>query len=143
MSSRLQLIINYDIRRKTGMPMQDMERHLLAVLERMSVDLNSPIHKERQRNKFAEFADVVKAIETRVVTASSDKRYLANKSNVSLDASSLTAAAAGGSEAASSISAEVQLTLREEQKAFKSLIEVINSDLRTLDVLKQSLARDK
>ena len=157
--------------------MQDMERHLLAVLEHMSMELNSPINKERQRNKFAEFAEIVKAIEARSSAASatctntttttaaaaaatsrlsttttsvSEKRYLANKSNApgSLDATTALTAASGSGGGETRLGAlggldDVQLTLREEQKAFKSLIEIINQDLRTLNVIQQNFARDK
>ena len=39
-------MINYEIRRKIGIPLQDNEKYLLNILDGFQVELNSPINKE-------------------------------------------------------------------------------------------------
>ena len=120
-------MINYEIRRKIGIPLQDNERYLLAVLESFQIELNSPINKEIQRQKLSEFLETIKSIENsqRVQCKMQQELKAANQLS---EMSNL---------------GEVQKSLRDQQKAFKSLIEIINVDLKDLNLIKQGLYYEK
>ncbi len=114
------MIINYEIRRKIGIPIHDGERYLLNILESFQIELNSPINKEIQRQKFYEFTENIKTIENSMRIKG---QHLSEQ------------------QAASQIGdlGDVQKSLREQQKAFKSLIEIVNSDLKSINLIRTSL----
>ena len=119
-------MINYEIRRKMGMPLQDNEKYLLSILESFQMELNSPINKEIQRQKLNEFKEIIKTYES-----SARKPYAkagANFGTELMDVNSMN---------------EVQKSLREQHKAFKSLIEIINQDLTDLNKIKKDLYKEK
>lgn len=117
------MIINYEIRRKIGLPIQDYERHLLNILNSFQIELNSPINKEIQRQRFAEFTESIKAIESSM--SIKGKRQIEQQAvNQLRDMNNL---------------GEVQKSLRDQQKAFKSLIEIINGDLKSLNLIRNSI----
>lgn len=119
----LKIIINFEIRRKIGIPIQDQEKYLLNILDAFQIELNSPINKEIQRQKFSEFTENIKNIENsmRVKGKRQLEQKVANQLN---EFNNL---------------GDVQQTLKEQQKAFKSLIEIINSDLKDINLIKNSL----
>ena len=127
LSFLIKVLINYEIRRKIGIPLQDNERYLLAVLESFQIELNSPINKEIQRQKLSEFLETIKSIENsqRVQCKMQQELKAANQLS---EMSNLS---------------EVQKSLRDQQKAFKSLIEIINVDLKDLNLIKQGLYFEK
>lgn len=119
----LKVIINYEIRRKMGIPLQETERYLFNILESFQIELSSPINKEIQRQKLSEFTQVIKTMEQKQQVKG--KRQLEQQAaNRLSDATQLS---------------EVHKSLREQQKAFKSLIDIINNDLKDLNVIKQSI----
>lgn len=119
----MKVIINYEIRRKIGLPIQDYERHLLNILNSFQIELNSPINKEIQRQRFAEFTESIKAIESSM--SIKGKRQIEQQAvNQLRDMNNL---------------GEVQKSLRDQQKAFKSLIEIINGDLKSLNLIRNSI----
>jgi protein-tyrosine-phosphatase len=128
-------MINYEIRRKLGLPLQENEKYLLGILESFQMELSSPINKEIQRQKLNEFVDIIKSLETR-------KRH--NQKPLSANSSGSVNSNGGGTETfdPSSLS-EIQKTLREQQKAFKSLIDMINKDAKDLELIKKSVLNEK
>ena len=88
--------------------------------------MNSPINKEIQRQKLNEFNEILKSYET----SSRNINYSGGTSgtNPLIDANSLT---------------DVQKSLREQHKAFKSLIEIINKDMKDLSIIKRDLFYQK
>lgn len=126
-------MINYEIRRKIGIPLQENEKYLLSILDSFQMELNSPINKEIQRQKLNEFVEIIKSYEsTNRQQRGSGGQALQTSStgNVvdSIDASNL---------------GEVQKSLREQHKAFKSLIDIVNKDLKDLDKIKKGLGIEK
>ena len=112
-----------EIRRKIGIPIQDAEKFLLNILDSFQVELNSPINKEIQRQRFTEFNQNIKSIENSMQVKG--KRQLEQQAAKQLnDLSSL---------------GDVHKNLREQQKAFKSLIDIINADLKDLKLIKSNL----
>ena len=116
-------MINYEIRRKIGIPLQENEKYLLNVLDSFQMELNSPINKEIQRQKLNEFVEIIKSYE------------LTNRMNPLKTTQSSNLVDTIG---ANSI-AEIQKSLREQQKAFKSLIDIVNKDMKDLDKVKKDL----
>lgn len=118
----LKIIINFEIRRKIGIPIQDQEKYLLNILDAFQIELNSPINKEIQRQKFSEFTENIKNIENsmRVKGKRQLEQQAANKLN---ELSNL---------------GDIQKTLKDQQKAFKSLIDIINNDLKDINLIKNS-----
>ena len=55
-------MINYEIRRKMGNPLQDNEKYLLNILDAFQIELSSPINKEIRRQKLNEFIDIMQII---------------------------------------------------------------------------------
>ncbi|RNA40897.1 nucleoporin p54 isoform X2 [Brachionus plicatilis] len=117
----LKVMINYEIRRKIGLPLQENEKYLLNVLDSFQMELNSPINKEIQRQKLNEFIDIIKSFE------------YSNRANP-LKTSSNFVETIGANNLS-----EIQKSLKEQQKAFKSLIEIVNQDLKDLEIVKKDL----
>lgn len=141
----LKVMINYEIRRKLGLPLQENEKYLLSVLESFQMELNSPINKEIQRQKLNEFAEIIKSYELRSraangglavsqeavlrqSVASANTGCVTTKSGEVIDLSNLT---------------QVQKTMRDEQRAIKSLVDIINKDIKDLNVIKSTLFKEK
>jgi hypothetical protein len=83
-------------------------------------------YKEIQRQKLNEFKEIIKTYES-----SARKPYAkagANFGTELMDVNSMN---------------EVQKSLREQHKAFKSLIEIINQDLTDLNKIKKDLYKEK
>ena len=137
------MFINYEIRRKLGFPIQENENYLLGILTTFQNDLNSPINKEILRQKFTEFIDMIKSIEQN----SSRKATLANKLNMNATAGSANDSFSSSSGGGGGVKQlydsnnlnEIYKTLKEEQKAVKSLIEVVNKNLADLGLMKNDL----
>lgn len=114
-------MINYEIRRKIGLPLQENEKYLMNVLDSFQMELNSPINKEIQRQKLNDFIDIIRSYEY-----SNRKNPLKSSGNFveTIGANNLN---------------EIQKSLKEQQRAFKSLIEIVNQDLKDLDIIKKDL----
>ncbi len=138
----LKLMINYEIRRKIGVPLQDNERYLLSILDTFQMELNSPINKEIQRQKLNDFKDIVKRFENnkRQNAHLVPKLKVENSVNSSGGASSTIV----NTELMDVNSLnEVQKSLREQQKAFKSMIDIINQDQKDLNKINWDLFNEK
>lgn len=138
----LKLMINYEIRRKIGVPLQDNERYLLSILDSFQMELNSPINREIQRQKLSNFKEIIKTFEnTKRQTSYLTPKYAGSTSNVGANT---TASSALNAELmdANSLN-DVQKSLREQHKAFKSLIDIINQDQKDLNRIKKDLFNEK
>ncbi len=128
----LKVLINYELRRKSGVQLQENEKYLANILESFEIELSSPINKEIREQKFTKFNQVIRSIEN----ASSND--LSKRQTTSL---SSAATAASSLNDISNIT-DVQKSLREQHLAFKSLIEIINQDLKDLDTVKRGLLNE-
>lgn len=126
----LKVLINYEMRRKSGVPMQENEKYLANILDSYDIELNSPINKEIREQKLKDFSEVIKQTE---VTASSD---------LSKRQTSVLGASNGQLTDIGNLS-EVQKSLKDQQLAFKSLIDIINQDLKDLNTIKRGLINEK
>lgn len=126
----LKVLINYEMRRKSGIPMQENEKYLSNILDSYDIELNSPINKEIREQKLKEFNEVIKQLETSAASDLSKRQTsVLGASNGQLtDIGNLT---------------EVQKSLKEQQLAFKSLIEIINQDLKDLNTIKRGILNEK
>lgn len=119
----LKLMINYEIRRKIGYCFQEDEKYLRSILESFQIELSSPINREIMKQKLNEYQDIVKQYEMNNQLRVSDTNALqaeAYKTQLgSIDG--------------------IQNSLREQQKAFKSLIEIINKDLNDLSIIQRDI----
>ena len=79
-------MINYEIRRKIGIPLQDNEKYLLNILDGFQVELNSPINKEIRRQKLNEFVEVIKSFEL----TNSNRIFQQSSSNQTKQATNLS-----------------------------------------------------
>jgi hypothetical protein len=120
-------MVSYEIRRKLGVALQDNEKYLINVLEPLYLDLTSPINKEMLRQKFSEFHELINSFQ--VSSASKETSFGSSASKLFNSEEILT-----GGELS-----EVQNSLKEQHKAFKSLIEIINKDLKDLSIIKKGL----
>ncbi|CAF0960309.1 unnamed protein product [Brachionus calyciflorus] len=120
----LKVMINYEIRRKIGIPLQENEKYLLNVLDSFQMELNSPINKEIQRQKLNEFVEIIKSYEltNRMNPLQTNSSF--NNSIETIGANNL---------------ADIQKSLRDQQKAFKSLIDIVNKDMKDLERIKKDL----
>lgn len=130
----LKVMINYEIRRKLGMPLLENEKYLLGLLETIQLELSSPINREIQRQKLNEFADIVKSIENRKQQQDQLKKPTAPLSANSMEAAAFTD---------NSSFTEIQRSLKEQQKAFKSLIEMIQKDSKDLEIMRKTILNEK
>lgn len=119
----LKIIINYEIRRKIGIPIQDAEKYLLNLLDSFQIELNSPINKEIQRQKFSEFTEIIKNLENSKQVKG--KKQLEQQAANQLDELNKLG--------------DIQKSLTDQQQAFKSLIDIINVDLKSLNLIKQGV----
>jgi hypothetical protein len=122
----LKLMINYEIRRKLGAPLQENEKYLLSILDSFQVELNSPINREIRRQKLNDFMDTIKKMESLNRKGTSLAQIDLNESQ--LGANNLT---------------EIQSNLGEQQKALKSLIQIIKKDLSDMNLIKKELLHEK
>ena len=127
-------MINYEIRRKIGLPLQENEKYLSNILDNFQMELSSPINKEIRRQKFNEFMELIKTYESSN-RQSSNQTNLTNISNQqqtteiqTIDPNNLS---------------DIQKSLREQHKAFKSLIEIINHDLKDINLIKNDLYKQQ
>jgi hypothetical protein len=140
----LKLMINYEIRRKIGIPLQDNERYLLSILDSFQMELNSPINKEIQRQKLNDFKEVIKSFENSKRQNAHMMPKLKVDTNVKVGG--------GGGASVGMVNSElidvnslndIQKSLREQQKAFKSMIEIINQDQKDLNKINWDLFNEK
>ena len=141
----LKLMINYEIRRKIGVPLQDNERYLLSILDSFQMELNSPINKEIQRQKLSNFKEIIKTFEnTKRQTSHLTPKYVSAGEN---NAANTTTSQSGTLHATELMDVnslnDVQKSLREQHKAFKSLIDIINQDQIDLTKIKKDLYNEK
>jgi hypothetical protein len=129
-------MINYEIRRKIGIPLQDNEKYLLNILDGFQVELNSPINKEIRRQKLNEFVEVIKSYEL----ANSNQIFQQSSSNQAKQASNLSR---DPILCDPNNLAEIQKSLREQHKALKSLIDVVNKDIKDLNSIKKDMYNEK
>ena len=118
------------------------ERYLLSILDTCQMELNSPINKEIQRQKLNDFKDIVKRFENnkRQNAHLVPKLKVENSVNSSGGASSTIV----NTELMDVNSLnEVQKSLREQQKAFKSMIDIINQDQKDLNKINWDLFNEK
>ncbi len=120
----LKVMINYEIRRKIGYNFQENERYLRSVLESLQIELNAPINREIQKQKINEFLDIIKTYEA--------KQQQHVQSNETSQYKQTTLANMDSIET-------MQKLLRDEHKALKSLIEIINNDVNDLTMLKRDM----
>lgn len=136
----LKVMINYEIRRKIGLPLQENEKYLLGLLESIQMELSSPINKEIQRQKLNEFNDIVKSLEMR-------KRQQQQQQQQEKQKQPLSTASAANIDSSvvfdSSSLGDIQRSLREQQKAFKSLIDMIHKDEKDLELMRKSILNEK
>ncbi len=131
----LKILINYELRRKSGIQMQENEKYLSNILESYEIELSSPINKEIREQKINDFNEIISQLESsasndlskRQMTSLSTSTNSLNQSQLS-DLTNLT---------------EVQKSLREQHLAFKSLIEIINQDMKDLNTIKRGLLNEK
>ena len=123
----LKVMINYEIRRKLGICFQEDEKYLRNVLESLYIELSSPVNKEIQKQKLGEFLDIIKTYEMTHMrqgkTAGAGDDISILKGN-KIDLNNVE---------------DIQKTLREQHKIFKSLIEIINKDLNDINIIKRNL----
>ena len=111
--------------------LQENEKYLSNILESYEIELSSPINKEIREQKINDFNEIIAQLEN---TASND---LSKRQTTSLSSSN-------GLNSQSQLSdlsnlTEVQKSLREQHLAFKSLIEIINHDMKDLNTIKRGL----
>ncbi len=123
----LKVMINYEIRRKLGICFQEDEKYLRNVLESLYIELSSPINKEIQKQKLNEFLEIIKSYELthmrQSITASKSDDLTIYKAN-KVDLNNVE---------------DIQKSLRDQHKIFKSLIEIINKDLNDINIIKRNL----
>jgi hypothetical protein len=129
-------MINYEIRRKIGIPLQDNEKYLLNILDGFQVELNSPINKEIRRQKLNEFVEVIKSFEL----TNSNRIFQQSSSNQTKQATNLSR---DPILCDPNNLAEIQKSLREQHKALKSLIDVVNKDMKDLNSIKKDMYNEK
>lgn len=134
----LKLMINYEIRRKIGLPLQDNERYLLSILDSFQMELNSPINKEIQRQKLNDFKEIIKTFENNKKQSS----HLMPKTNVD-NAVNSSAVMLNTELMDPNTLSDVQKSLREQNKAFKSLIDIVNQDQKDLNKINWDLFNEK
>lgn len=127
----LKVMINYEIRRKLGICFQEDEKYLRNVLESFQIELSSPINKEIQKQKLNEFLEIVKNYE---ITHKHQQKQQQLASAKSTEVSSIT-----GVKYDLSKIEDVQKSLREQHKIFKSLVDIINKDLNDINAIKRNL----
>jgi hypothetical protein len=133
-------MINYEIRRKIGLPLQDNEKYLLSILDSFQMELSSPINKEIQRQKLNEFVEMIKILENNErsqMIHNEQRPFAANSSNGNVNASSSAAFLDVNNLT------DVQKALREQHKAFKSLIDIMNKDFKDLEIVKKGIFNEK
>jgi len=123
----LKLMINYEIRRKLGAPLQENEKYLFNILDSFQVELNSPINREIRRQKLNDFMDTIKKMESLNRTRGTSLSQIDLNESM-LGANNLT---------------DIQNNLGEQQKALKSLIQIIKKDLSDMNVIKKELLHEK
>ena len=131
-------MINYEIRRKIGLPLQENEKYLLSVLESFQMELNSPINKEIHRQKLNEFLEIIKSFES-----ANRHLQLSGASNLLQSSNATSVTTKSGEVIDFSNLSDVQKSLREQHKAFKSLVDIINKDMKDLEVIKKGLFKEK
>jgi hypothetical protein len=131
-------MINYEIRRKIGLPLQENEKYLLSVLESFQMELNSPINKEIQRQKLNEFVEIIKSFES-----TNRQLQLSGTANVIQSSNASTVTTKSGEVIDLSNLQDVQRSLREQQNAFKSLVGIINKDTKDLELIKKGMFKEK
>lgn len=141
-------MINYEIRRKIGFPLQENEKYLLGLLESIQMELSSPINKEIQRQKLNEFVDIINSLENRrrhqqlQHQQQQQQQQLQQQKSAPLSALSNLGGVNEASYDSASLS-DIQRSLREQQKAFKSLIEMIQKDSKDLEIMRKSFLNEK
>jgi hypothetical protein len=135
-------MINYEIRRKLNLSLQENEKYLLSILDSFQMELNSPLNKEIQRQKLNDFVEIIKSYEltNRQQQLSGALTYT---NNGALQSSKSTIVTRSGEIIDLSNLNEVQKSLREQHKAFKSLIDIINKDMKDLNLIKKGLFNEK
>lgn len=148
----LKVMINYEIRRKIGLPLQENEKYLLGLLESIQMELSSPINKEIQRQKISEFNDIVKSLEMRKRQQQQQQQLQHQQQQqqqskqplgVHSSTSSMSNIDGGGVVFEPSSLGDIQRSLREQQKAFKSLIDMIHKDSRDLELMRKTILNEK
>jgi len=125
------VLISYELRRKSGIPIQENEKYLANVLESYEIELNSPINKEIREQKLKQFNEVISSMES------------ASLNELSKRQTTTLASAANSQFGDIGNLSDVQKSLREQHLAFKSLIEIINQDLKDLNTVKRGLLNEK
>jgi hypothetical protein len=139
-------MINYEIRRKVGLPLQENEKYLLNVLDSFQMELNSPINKEIQRQKLNEFIEIIKSFEStnrQLQLSGTTANNTLQNSNGNGSGSACTVVTKSGEVIDLSNLQEVQKSLREQQNAFKSLVGIINKDAKDLELIKRGMFKEK
>lgn len=142
----LKVMISYEIRRKIGLPLQENEKYLLSILDSFQMELNSPINKEIQRQKLTEFVEMIKTLENndrQWHQYQQQQQQQQPQSKPPFNNVGANAAAAGTLTPDPNSMAEIQKSLREQHKAFKSLIDILNKDLKDLSKIKKGIFNEK
>ena len=102
------------------------------------MELNSPINKEIHRQKLNEFLEIIKSFES-----ANRHLQLSGASNLLQSSNATSVTTKSGEVIDFSNLSDVQKSLREQHKAFKSLVDIINKDMKDLEVIKKGLFKEK
>jgi hypothetical protein len=144
-------MIKCDIRRKMGLPLQENEAYLYNVLESFQIELNSPINKEVQQQKFNEFIQSIKVFEEmnrkKAKVQSGVKPIINTQPSLSLNGCGPLQATTKLNQLNNNLIdakkvneyTDMQQLLRQQHNAIKSLIEIVNQDLRVSKTIRNDM----